>query len=607
MCGITGWVDFGRDLRNERAAIEAMTATMIPRGPDAGGVWCSAQAAIGHRRLAVIDLACGEQPMCADGVVLTFSGEIYNFAELREELVSCGQSFRTRSDTEVLLRSYLQWGQDCVRHLNGMFAFGLWDGRRQELLLARDRLGVKPLYYAVRPDGVLFGSEPKAILAHPEFRAEIDDEGLAELFSQLGTKTPGQGIYRGIAELRPGTIAVVGRGGVRTSVYWRLESVPHTDGLAATASKVRDLLTDIVGRQTVADVPLCSLLSGGLDSSVVSALAAGSLGRRDRAKLATFSVDFVGSADAFQPDQLRPSHDEPFARAAAEFIGSRHSTIVLSAADLVAAQWEPLAAHDLPTMGDMWISMYLLSREIRRQSTVALSGEAADEVFGGYPWYHVPALLAAPTFPWAAAGSWRPLLRPEVAARIRLAEYAADQYQSALAEVPRLAGESPSDRRIREILYLGLTRWLPFLLDRKDRLSMAAGLEVRVPFCDHRLVEYVFNVPWALKEAGGVEKGLLRTAAAGLLPDDLLQRRKSIYPGTGDPAYERAIHAQLVALLAAPDAPVFDLVSRERLASAYARDPRLPGMMGIQPSPMTPAAFLLDLNRWLSQSGVTIR
>ena len=610
MCGITGWVDFGRDLRAERATIAAMTATMICRGPDAGDVWCSAHAAIGHRRLSVIDLACGGQPMRAPGeddIVLTFSGEIYNFTELRRELSAYGHEFKTRSDTEVLLHSYLQWGRDCVRRLNGMFAFGIWDGRREELLLARDRLGVKPLYYAVRPDGVLFGSEPKAVLAHPEFPAEVDAEGLAELFSQAGTATPGHGVYRGLAELRPGTIAVVGRGGVRTSAYWTLEAREHTDGLVATASTVRDLLADTVHRQTVADVPLCSLLSGGLDSSVVSALAAVSLSRRDHAKLATFSVDFAGSADVFRPDQLRPSHDEPYARAAAEHIGSRHSTIILSAPDLVTAQWAPLAAHDLPTMGDMYVSMYLLFREISQQSTVALSGEAADEVFGGYAWYHVPALLAAPTFPWAAGGSWEPLLHPDVRARIRLAEYAADRYDEALAEVPRLAGESPADRRIREVLYLGLTRWLPFLLDRKDRLSMASGLEVRVPFCDHRLVEYVWNVPWALKEAGGIEKGLLRTAALGLLPDDLVNRRKSIYPGAADPAYERAVDAQLRELLSRPDAPLFSLISHQRLAEAYARDPRLPGAMAVRPSSTAPGAFLLDINRWLESSGVTIR
>ena len=610
MCGITGWVDFGRDLRGQRAAIEAMTATMICRGPDAGGAWCSAHAAIGHRRLSVIDLPGGAQPMRAPGeddVVLTFSGEIYNFTELRRELAARGHHFRTRSDTEVLLRGYLEWGADCVRRLNGMFAFGVWDGRRQELLLARDRLGVKPLYYALQAEGVLFGSEPKAVLAHPAFRAEIDSEGLAELFSQVGTATPGHGVYRGLCQVRPGTQLRVGRGGVRTCAYWALEAWEHTDDLATTAGTVRELLADAVDRQTVADVPLCSLLSGGLDSSVVSALAAGSLRRRDHAKLATFSVDFTGSADAFTPDQLRPSHDEPFARAAAGHIGSRHGTITLEAEDLVTAQWAPLAAHDLPTFGDMYVSFVLLCREISKQSTVALSGEAADEVFGGYPWYHVPALFVAPTFPWAARGSWEPLLQPDVRARVRLGEYAADRYAQALAEVPRLAGESQQDRRIREVLYLGLTRWLPFLLDRKDRLSMASGLEVRVPFTDHRLVEYVWNVPWPVKEAGGIEKGLLRTAADGLLPADLLRRRKSIYPGAADQVYERAIDAQLRRLLAQPDAPLFDLISRERLTAAYSADPRLPGLMSVQPSSTSPVAYLLDVNRWLERSGVTIR
>ena len=232
MCGITGWVDFGRDLRGEgeRAAIEAMTATMICRGPDAGGTWCSAHAAIGHRRLSVIDLAGGAQPMRAPGeddVVLTFSGEIYNFTELRHELAARGHEFRTRSDTEVLLHGYLEWGADCVRRLNGMFAFGVWDGRRQELLLARDRLGVKPLYYAARPDGVLFGSEPKSVFAHPDFRAEIDAVGLAELFSQVGTGTPGHGVYRGLSRS--------GRG----RWYGRPRRAPRVRLLAARGPRAR--------------------------------------------------------------------------------------------------------------------------------------------------------------------------------------------------------------------------------------------------------------------------------------------------------------------------------------------------------------------------------
>lgn len=608
MCGITGWVDFTRDLRDEQATIDAMTATMVCRGPDARGVWCSPHAAIGHRRLSVIDLDGGAQPMRApeDDVVLTFSGEIYNFAELRRELQGLGHAFRTRSDTEVLLRSYLHWGADCVSRLNGMFAFGIWDGRAQELLLARDRLGVKPLYFAPLPDGVLFGSEPKAILAHPGFRAEVDAEGLAELFSQAGAWTPGHGLYRGLAQVRPGQTVRVGRGGLRSGSYWKLQSHEHTDDLRTTVSTVRELLTDIVDRQMIADVPLCSLLSGGLDSSVVSALAARGLERGDRGKLATFSVDFAGSEANFRPDLLRPSHDEPYARAAAKHIGSRHSTITLDADDLVTAQWAPLAAHDVPTMGDMYTSMYLLFREVRRQSTVALSGESADEVFGGYPWYHAPALLAVPTFPWAAAGSWEPLLRPDVAARVRLSEYTADRYAEALAEVPRLSGEDPAGQRIREVLYLGLTRWLPGMLDRKDRLSMASGLEVRVPFCDHRLVDYVWNVPWAMKETGGIEKGLLRAAVADLLPADLVNRRKSVYPGAADPAYDQAIATQMRELLANPNAPLFSLVSYGRLTAAYAADPGLPGTMGVQPSRSAPAAFLLDVNKWLSRYDVRV-
>ena len=270
------------------------------------------------------------------------------------------------------------------------------------------------------------------------------------------------------------------------------------------------------------------------------------------------------------------------------------------------AQWAPLAAHDLPTMGDMYASMYLLFREISKHSTVALSGEAADEVFGGYAWYHVPALLAAPTFPWAAGGSWGPLLHPEVRGRVRLAEYAADRYGEALAEVPRLPGESPADRRIREVLYLGLTRWLPLLLDRKDRLSMASGLEVRVPFCDHRLVEYVWNVPWALKEAGGIEKGLLRAAALGLLPEPAAPAQEHV-PGRRRPGLRAGGRPQMRQLLAQPGAPLFTLVSHERLIEAYAADPRLPGTMAIRPSAMAPAAFLLDVNRWLRTSGVSVR
>lgn len=609
MCGITGWIDYERDLTRERAALQAMTETMACRGPDAEGIWLSPRAGIGHRRLAVIDVEGGAQPMrsgCRPNVVLTFSGEVYNFRELRADLEGYGHTFRTRSDTEVLLRAYLQWGADCLPRLNGMFAFAIWDEARQELLLARDRLGIKPLYYAERPSGVLFGSEPKAILAHPEFRPEIDSEGLAELFAQAGTRTPGHGMYRGLSEVRPGWFVRVGRGSFHAAPYWQLQAREHTDDLPTTIATVRELLRDTAERQLVADVRLGTLLSGGLDSSALTALAAASWAQQGRGQVESFSVDFAGSQAAFRPDRLRPSHDEPFAQRVAQYAGTRHRTILLEAEDLVGAQSMPLRAHDLPAMGDLYISMYLLFREMRKHSTVALSGESADEVFGGYPWYHDPGMLVAPTYPWAARGSWAGLLRDDVRAAVRLDEYAADRYAEAQGEVPRLAGECAEERRIREVLYLGLTRWLPLLLDRKDRLSMAAGLEVRVPFCDHRLVEYVWNVPWSLKETGGREKGLLRAAISDLLPPDVLDRPKSIYPAAAEPAYEQEVQAQMRALLCRRDAPLFMLIDRDRLSTAFAADPTLPGLMAIQPSPMAPAAFLLDIDAWLRRYQVRL-
>jgi asparagine synthase (glutamine-hydrolysing) len=608
MCGITGWADFSRSLAgaDERATVEAMTATMACRGPDATGVWCSERALIGHRRLAVVDLPGGVQPMGDAGAVLTFSGEIYNFRELRRELEGYGHTFRTRSDTEVLLRSWLQWGEDCLPRLNGMFAFAVWDERSEELFLARDRMGIKPLCYAPTPDGVLFGSEPKAVLAHPGFRPELDGDGIAELFAPPGTRTPGHGVYRGLHEVRPGWVVRVSRAGLTARPYWTLTARPHTDDLPATVAYVRELLTDIVDRQLIADVPLCTLLSGGLDSSTLTALAARSLERDGRGKLATFSVDFPASGADFRPDLFRPSHDEPYAQQVAAHAGTLHETIMLDAAGLTRAAGVPRRAHDLPVFGDMYTSMYLLFRGLRERSTVALSGESADEVFGGYPWYHRPEMLARPDFPWVG-GSWAPVLRPEVNAAARLGERSAQRYADAQAEVPRVPGEEAGEERLREVLYHGLTRWLPMLLDRKDRLSMAVGLEVRVPFCDHRLVEYVFNVPWALKLADlPGEKGLLRRAAADLLPREVLDRRKSIYPASTDPDYAEAVKAQMGDLLRRPGEPLFCLVDHVALAGRFAADPTLPGLMGIQPSPLAPAEFLLDMNGWLADYRVAL-
>jgi asparagine synthase (glutamine-hydrolysing) len=609
MCGITGWVDWSRDLTRQGEVVHAMADTMACRGPDAGDVWLSPHAALGHRRLAIIDLSGGAQPMGdhrhADrSVVLTYSGEVYNFRELRERLRAAGHRFTTRSDTEVVLRGYQEWGADCVRHFAGMFAFAVWDGARQELLLARDPLGIKPLYYAATPGGVLFGSEPKAVLANPLFTAEVDGEGLAELMLSPTLKTPGHGIFRGLRELRPGRVARVDRNGVHESVYWRLESRPHTDGLEATVRTVRDLLERSVEEQLVADVPLCSLLSGGLDSSAISALAARKLAERGADRLRTYSVDFAGADEHFVADSLRPSTDGPYAQLTAVHLDTKHTEVVLDAPDLLSAQLESMRARDLPGMGDMDVSLMTLCRAVREHATVALSGESADELFGGYPWFHEDEAIFMPGFPWAQGRTGRyEVLDGAFMQRLGLREYVGDRYVQALAEVPHLAGEEGRDRRLREVSYLNHTRFLPALLDRKDRMSMAASLEVRVPFCDHRLVEYLWNVPWSIKNVGGVEKGLLRHAVDDLLPPEITWRRKSAFPVARDPLYDMAVRDRLRAILADSGSPLLPMLNAPKLTEALDAPP---GAWG-GPHSSAWLGYLVELDAWLTTYRVRIR
>ncbi|MEV5537671.1 asparagine synthase (glutamine-hydrolyzing) [Saccharopolyspora shandongensis] len=581
MCGISGWIDFQRDLTREQPAIDAMCATMTCRGPDAGGTWVRPHAALGHRRLAIIDLPGGAQPMAAttpDGeVAIVYSGEAYNFTELRDELRRRGHRFDTDSDTEVVLHGYLEWGAQVAEHLNGMFAFAVWDTRSEQLLLIRDRMGIKPLYYYPTEQGVLFGSEPKAILANPLAEKVIAVDGLREMFAMV--KTPRRAMWSGMREVEPGTVVTVDRKGLREHTYWRLRAAAHDDDQQTSVAHVRELLDDIVARQLISDVPRCVLLSGGLDSSAITALAGRQLARNGE-QVRSFAVDFVGQTENFVPDEMRGTPDTPYVHDVAEHVGSLHQDIVLDPDALAdpAVRRATVQARDIPLgMGDLDQSLYLLFKAIRGHSTVALSGESADEVFGGYKWFHDPQVRQAETFPWIAAVRTHSteraeILSPDVAATLDLESYVADSYRDAIGSVPVLDGEGDFERRMREICYLHLTRFVRILLDRKDRMSMAVGLEVRVPFCDHRLVEYVFNAPWSLKTFDGREKSLLRHAAADVLPKSVVERVKSPYPSTQDPKYAAVLQRQVADLVAAGD-PALSLLDERWLAGALAQDP----------------------------------
>jgi asparagine synthase (glutamine-hydrolysing) len=582
MCGITGWISFERDLTREQPVIDAMTATMACRGPDDEGTWVDGPAALGHRRLAIIDIAGGTQPMSIStptgDVAMVYSGEAYNYLELRDELVRAGERFTTDSDTEVVLRGYLRWGDGVADRLNGMYALAIWDQRERRLLLLRDRMGIKPLYIYRTGDGVLFGSEPKAILANPLARREVSAGGLAEIFSFI--KTPRHAVWSGMEEVEPGTMVTVDSGGMRSRTYWRLQTCEHDDDRDTTVARVRALLDDIVARQLVADVPRCVLLSGGLDSSAITALSAGVLAEQGE-QVRTFAVDFVGQTDNFKPDDIRPTPDAPYVHDVAEYVHSDHHDIILDHGELSDPEVRRavISARDIPAgLGDMDASLYLLCRAIRERSTVALSGESADELFGGYKQFHDPVAQHAHTFPWLAV-AFGPtndsygLLRTDVAGELNPAAYRREAYERAIAGVVHLDNEDDLERRMRVSSYLHLTRFVRMLLDRKDRMSMAVGLEVRVPFCDHRLVEYVYNAPWALKTYDGREKSLLRGAARDVLPESVVQRVKSPYPSTQDVHYVSDIQQQALELLAQPGHDVFGLIDPDWLVRAAHEDP----------------------------------
>jgi asparagine synthase (glutamine-hydrolysing) len=610
MCGIAGLIDWQKDLSSQGPIIEAIIGRLSHRGPDAHSIWVSSSAALAHHRLAVVDPEAGKQPMIHEEgdqtFVIVYNGELYNFRELRSELSIRGHFFHSNSDTEVLLHTYLEWGEECTQHLNGIFAFGVWDENKQQLFMARDHLGVKPLFYAERGTTLLFASEIKAILAHPDIHAEVDAEGLAKIFSGVPIHTPGSIVYSNIKEVRPGEQIVFTREGKRVTRYWSLSSAPHTDNLGTTTERIRALLNDIVKRQLITDLPLVAMLSGGLDSSGLVALAAREFQREHKRQLHTYSLDFVDSRKYFTSSPMQVSLDEPWVKRVSDYVGTRHHTITIGTADLLENLLTPTYAHDMPSFfGQMESSLYLHCKAMRREgATVAVSGEAADEIFGGYDWFFDEEARTADMFPWQMlfGNQNSPWWSSEVTEKIQPQEYLARRYQEALEEVPTLPGENAFDARMREIFYMNQTRFLPILLDRVDRMSMAVGLEVRLPFCDYRLLEYAWNIPWEMKTVGDMEKGILRRAFADVLPSDVSRRKKSPYPTSQHPEYQKGISRWLLQILNdanAPIRPFLNIPVAQALAVGYLPD--LPGSLRVSPMEQ-----IIKINAWLQEYRVCL-
>ena len=607
MCGIAGQI--GRDprvIQGQYAAYCAMQRTLARRGPDQRGMYISGRAALIHARLAVVDLENGCQPMQLDwqgeSYTLVYNGELYNTPELRALLETRGHVFTGRSDTEVLLHAYAEWGASCVDRFNGIFAFAVWAARAGKLFLARDRCGVKPLFYAQTDDSLIFGSEIKTLLAHPAVPPRVDAQGLAEVLLLGPGRVPGSGVFQNVHELLPGQYALyeADSGRLLLHRYWRLVDHEHPDDFPATVRRVRDLVMDAIQRQLVSDVPVATFLSGGLDSSLISAVADAQFAARGRT-LQTFSVGYKDNKRYFHATKFQPGADAPFIRRMNEFLHAEHHWVTLDTPDLIPALYEAVEARDLPGMADVDASLLAFCQRIKPHATVALSGECADEIFGGYPWYRDPTIREKYGFPWAQSTAYRAgFIRPGVLDGIEPEEFVDAWYRKTLEETSVRPGLSSLEQRMRQMMNLNFTWFMQTLLDRKDRMSMYSGLEVRVPFCDHRIAEYLYSVPWEFKDYQGKEKGLLREAMEGVLPPEVLWRKKSPYPKTWNPDYLAAVSQELKNVLADPAAPLLGVIRADALETLLASgaDNPVPWYGQLMTTPQT-IAWFLQFNHWL--------
>ena len=614
MCGIAGWMDFsGKNNINRTEVLKSMTDKLTDRGPDSSGHWFSDEVSLGHRRLVVVDPEGGRQPMVGKKndcqYTLTYNGELYNTEDIRKELTERGCRFEGWSDTEVLLNAFMEWGAESFKKFNGIYAFAVWDDEKKCLTLARDRIGVKPLFYYKSKNLFIFASEIKAILAHPEVQPRLNREGLAEVFAIGPARTPGNGVFAGISELKPGYCMEVDKDGIRIQPYWSLISHEHEDHFENTVEKVRELVYDSIKRQLVSDVPLCTLLSGGLDSSAITSVASKVYKEEGKEPINSFSIDYFENDKYFKASEFQPNEDAPWVTKVSDYLGTKHSICTIDTPELTDALFPAVLARDLPGMADVDASLLLFSRWIKQRATVGLSGECADEVFGGYPWFYRRNGQDDTTFPWTQKLDARlKLYSPELLDGIQPKKYVAMRYEEALSEVPHFEEDKEDDARMRTLFYLNLTRWMPTLLDRKDRMSMAAGLELRVPFCDHRVVEYAWNIPWSMKFYKDREKGLLRQALTGLLPDDVLWRKKSPYPKTHNPSYIEAIRKLTLAMLEDNDAPLQPFINKKavkELALAIDRNSNIPWFGQLMNAPQL-LAYLLQIDFWMREYHITL-
>ncbi|MBR5795404.1 MAG: asparagine synthase (glutamine-hydrolyzing) [Erysipelotrichaceae bacterium] len=598
MCGMGGWLDYQLDMHQKINDLKNMQRTLDSRGPDDGGIYVQEHCGLVHSHLAIVDVENGKQPFSYGNYTIVYNGELYNANEMKDELLELGYRFNTKTDTEVVLLAYIAWGVSSFKKLNGIYAFAIYNDKTEELVLVRDCFGVKPLYYYEYEQGIVFGSLIKTLFASTIVKPIVTKESLKQIFLLGPGKIPGSGVFKDVQEILPGQYMVINPYKTYHEFYYQLEAKKHTETVEETIEHIRRLVIDSIERQLPSDIEYGTMLSGGLDSSIVSKVASVHC-----VTLPTYYIRYQDNEKYFKQTLFQPNQDEDFVQVMVEDMESDFHTITLNEEQLFDSLYEAMKARDLPGMADIDSSFYLFCKNISELEKVVLSGECADEIFGGYPWYYNEEYMWKDTFPWMDSIEFRKrLLMDTVLDDEEL--FVQKLYRETINSVSYLESDSYEQRRHRELFYLNIYWFMQTLLDRCDRMSMANGLEVRVPFCDKRLVEYCYNIPVEMKFLNGNEKALLKEAMKDILPIEIVHRKKSPYPKTWSPKYYEMLVNRIREVMN-EDGLFTYLVNKEVIEEMIMDDKDIMWYGQLMRKPQV-LAYLLQVDMWLKEYQVMI-
>ena len=611
MCGICGYVDNER-ITNDNVIFN-MTKRLTAGGLATTGTYVKSNVALGHTRLNIRDLKYGNQPTTriidGNSYTIVYNGELYNYDEVKEDLIDKGYEFLTTSDSEAVLLAFIQYGPESVKLLNGIFAYTIYDDSKETLFLARDKLGIKPLFYS-NDKLFVFASEIKVLLKHPEVKPKIGKDEICEIFGLGPAHSPGKTFFKGIYEILPGHYGIYNNYILKTHKYWDLETKEITDTVDESITKIKELITDSLKRQLISDVPVCSMLSGGLDSSVLAYLAS-----KEIKDLATFSIDFEGNETNFAGTDYQPTRDSDFVVIMKDLLKTRHTNLYFSTDDIFNNLKDAMIARDMPGMADVDSSMLVFCKKIKACGyKVAISGECSDEIFGGYPWYYKEHLINSENFPWSRSIDTRKnIINKNLVSPEYLENYINNAFQTTSNNVV-YNSINEKENTFRKTCYNTIKWFMNTLVERTDRMSMLSGLEVRVPFADYRIFEYVYNVSTKYKlglvdnNDTPIEKYLLRKAFENELPHDVVYRKKSPFPKTYDPKYTKMLENSIKEIINKSTSPILEIINVKYLYEILdTRGENLKenwfGQLMTYPQTL---AYLVQINMWLEEYNIEV-